>query len=118
MTIHNKVPESDPLDCDTAEEYFADHPDNPKNKMTKENQLVIYDQNKFVEIFTEKTGDSFIEKLEKEVAEFQKTSDISSEKGRKAIKSYAYALSQHKSPLKKAKLKITQEVRDTVDKLN
>ena len=53
--------------------------------MTKANELVIYDQNKFVEIFTEKTGDSFIEKLEKEVADFQKTSDMSSKEGQNAI---------------------------------
>ncbi len=86
--------------------------------MTKQTELVIYDQNKFVEIFTEKTGDSFIEKLEKEVAEFQKTSDISSEKGRNAIKSYAHELSKHKAPLKAGKLQLTEEVRITLSKLN
>ena len=86
--------------------------------MTKETELAIYDQNKFVEIFTEKTGDSFIEKLEKEVADFQKTSDMSSKEGRKAIRSYSYELSQHKAPLKKAKLQITEEVRNTITALN
>lgn len=113
---YNNVPESDPLD--NEQDYYDNHPDNPKNKMSKQTELVIYDQNKFVEIFTEKTGDSFIEKLEKEVADFQKTSDISSEEGRKAIRSYSYELSQHKAPLKKAKLEITEKVRNTITALN
>ena len=89
--------------------------------MTKENQeseIVIYDaeQTTALDIFVNGGVDPLIEELKKKVDNFE--ADVTTEKGRKAYKSFARKIGSAKLRLDEAGVELNKEYYDKIKKVN
>lgn len=86
--------------------------------MTKENELVIFQQISPLAVFKENKVDDFLKRVAEEVIAFKKIRDMSTPKGRSEIKSFSFKIAQTKAPLDKAGLNLTEEARSKINLIN
>lgn len=79
-------------------------------------QLTIIENTNALTLYTGAAADEMIDKLEQEVANFKP--DLSTEKGRKAIASFAHRISRAKVAMDKMGLALTEEHRAVIDQVN
>lgn len=78
--------------------------------------LALLDNKTAAQLYVEKGVDPILQKLEKMVAEF--VGDISTEEGRKSIKSFAYSIAQTKTKFDKLGMALTEGWREQTKDVN